>query len=625
MSWQFNVYSLPILLVCSLLSNFLVIAWKWRKQPTPRWYIRFLVCLLVFAFFYVLELSTSDAATMYLLNIVAMLPGVLSSALVLMFCLSYTGYEHLLTRRRQLLLMLMPILYAVFILTDGLHHQYLVSLNRIEFNGLYFLEAEIYFSPFLMLCFSYFMAVQLTSFVIIFRGMTKAPQHLRKQYIIILLALLPTLIATFIDATQANPFPYLNVHRFALCFSIIPMGWGLMRYRLLDVMPIAHDVIIGSMRDAVIILDLHERIIDVNPAAASMIRKTPHQLLGVSLEQGFTNLPALVKGLRHKYDAQEVLTIQLEEEPHFFDLRISPLHDGTGALGGCVAVLRDITDSRRAEAQAAQIKLHEIEVKMLHSFIRDASHDLKTPITVVRSSAYLLQKYVERLTQQVAQFETQMTTVAPLCDSMPALSPTLNAIRDKGENIDRSAEHLQNMIDSMLELLRLDQESAIKLLPGNLNEMIEILLPPFLAQAQKKGIELSFSPGSRAVPAAIDPIHFPHAISHLIKNALTYTPPGGSIHICTHFDDQNAVLEVRDSGIGISDDDLPNIFKRFYRANKARSMEEGGMGLGLAITHKIVETHAGSIQVKSNPNEGSVFKVILSLPQAQPSNAYAIP
>ena len=99
----------------------------------------------------------------------------------------------------------------------------------------------------------------------------------------------------------------------------------------------------------------------------------------------------------------------------------------------------------------------------------------------------------------------------------------------------------------------------------------------------------------------------------LIDNAVKYTPSGGSVTVGLRRSDHSAVAEFRDTGIGISADDLPNIFERFYRADKARSREFGGVGLGLSIARWVAEAHRGSIEVQSTLGAGSIFCVCLPL------------
>jgi signal transduction histidine kinase len=102
----------------------------------------------------------------------------------------------------------------------------------------------------------------------------------------------------------------------------------------------------------------------------------------------------------------------------------------------------------------------------------------------------------------------------------------------------------------------------------------------------------------------------------LLDNGVKYTPSGGSITVGLKRSGDSAVTEFRDTGIGIRADDLPNIFERFYRADKARSREFGGIGLGLSIARWVAEAHRGSIEVESTPGAGSVFRVRLPLLQS---------
>ena len=101
------------------------------------------------------------------------------------------------------------------------------------------------------------------------------------------------------------------------------------------------------------------------------------------------------------------------------------------------------------------------------------------------------------------------------------------------------------------------------------------------------------------------------AISNIVLNALAYTPEGGQITVSTAFENQQIAIRVTDTGIGIPPEDVPHIFERFYRADKARNTDKGGMGLGLSISRQIVQAHHGTIDVMSTPDQGSVFTIRL--------------
>jgi len=105
----------------------------------------------------------------------------------------------------------------------------------------------------------------------------------------------------------------------------------------------------------------------------------------------------------------------------------------------------------------------------------------------------------------------------------------------------------------------------------------------------------------------------------LIDNAVKYTHPSGKIEVSLQRNDGYALAQVRDTGIGIAETDLPNVFERFYRADKARTRDLGGVGLGLSIGRWITEVHSGTIEVQSTPGRGSVFQIRLPISSSSPS------
>jgi signal transduction histidine kinase len=113
--------------------------------------------------------------------------------------------------------------------------------------------------------------------------------------------------------------------------------------------------------------------------------------------------------------------------------------------------------------------------------------------------------------------------------------------------------------------------------------------------------------------ALIDRVEFARVITKLMDNAIAYTPQGGEVTLHTDMEEGWAVMTMQDTGIGISAEDIPHIFERFYRADQARSAETGGSGLGLSIVQKIVEAHNGQIHVESEPGVGSKFSIRLPI------------
>lgn len=219
-------------------------------------------------------------------------------------------------------------------------------------------------------------------------------------------------------------------------------------------------------------------------------------------------------------------------------------------------------------------------------FVADASHELRTPLTAILGNLELLRdKY----------------------DTIPE--------GDRASLIDSAYSESERMTRLVSELLTLARADGGQKLSRQKVELDRLLLDVLI---QARG--LSLSKGVKVTVAEIDQLlvegdsdRLKQLILCLVDNAIKYTPSGGQVSLGLKRDGSSAIVEVADNGIGIADSDLPLIFDRFYRADKARSREEGGSGLGLSIARWIAQGHGGSIAVKSRLGFGSTFTVRLPL------------
>ena len=219
-------------------------------------------------------------------------------------------------------------------------------------------------------------------------------------------------------------------------------------------------------------------------------------------------------------------------------------------------------------------------------FVANASHELKTPLATMKI-----------LVESMLYEE----------DMEPGVQKEFLG------DIDREIDRLSSVVGDLLTLARIDSRKlTLSRAPMSLAEVAEETAKSLKPLAEKQGIALSVE--------VRDPCHLEgdaerlrQVCYNLISNALKYTQEGGEVHVCLERNGRDAVLTVRDTGIGISEEDLPHIFERFYRADKARSRagETGGTGLGLSIVRQIVRLHAGTVTVRSAPGEGTEFTVLL--------------
>ena len=300
---------------------------------------------------------------------------------------------------------------------------------------------------------------------------------------------------------------------------------------------------------------------------------------------------------------------QFDGSAHWFEARIVPtVHEET------LVIIRDITDRKDAEHHREETE----RMNILKELFDNLSHDLRTPISSIVTSIYLLQKQNEHILKHNGVLNARL-------DGLPSELNTLIRIStgeiqhaaernlDHMQSLDESAWRLRRMVESMVDMARLDSAQSVPHPIESLNHVVRRAVNMMQPLAAKKAIVLRVEIDELLPETMVDDADFSRVVQNLIENAVNYTADGGAVTVTTRHYDGCAVLEVRDNGIGISPEDLPNIFNRLYRADKARTSRGGGMGLGLAIVKRIVEAHRGTIEVESAPGAGSIFRVCLPL------------
>lgn len=220
-------------------------------------------------------------------------------------------------------------------------------------------------------------------------------------------------------------------------------------------------------------------------------------------------------------------------------------------------------------------------------FTADAAHELRTPISVILTHV--------------------QNGLSESCDC-PEHQAAFHACQ-------RASQRMRRLTDSLLDLSRIDAEQETHPLePFDLTATVEDCVELIRPLAESKGIQLEIE----LIPATVhgNPLRIAQVFTNLLSNAIHYNREQGSIRVSIVRDAHHHSVHVADTGIGISPEDLPHVFERFYRADKSRSRAEGRTGLGLAICQAIVAAHQGEIVASSEPGKGSTFTVRLPLPQA---------
>ncbi len=244
------------------------------------------------------------------------------------------------------------------------------------------------------------------------------------------------------------------------------------------------------------------------------------------------------------------------------------------------SIVRNITQLKRAQRQEFELALERERRQLLTSFIRDAAHEFRTPLATISSSAYLLYR-----------------------------APDSDQRLEKRTQIEQEIERLIRLLDMLVLMTRLENLEELQLDETDLNDELERLcMGRPLVPGKHQTFHLDLQPSLPTISGSST--YLEHALRQILENAVRFTPNEGDIFVTSRLVDQRIFIEVRDTGVGIDTEDLPHIFKTFWRQDSAHSTP--GFGLGLPIAHKVIQLHQGEITVQSRVGEGTTF--IISLP-----------
>lgn len=324
------------------------------------------------------------------------------------------------------------------------------------------------------------------------------------------------------------------------------------------------------MTDGVVAFSRDGSIMHHNPAAERM--------LGISLGDKSVNFDTIFGGF---VSMDELLPLKSPEYAEFehningMDLEISmaPI-SGYGAQGGMLAVIHDVTEQKKSDA-------------LRREFVANVSHELRTPITNIRS-------YAE--------------TLADSEDLPPDM------VKNFLKVIVNESDRMTKIVQDLLTLSRFDSGKAdLHFEKFSFSLSVKNVFDAMLMEAKKSGLEMSLEIGENLPDILGDRSRIEQVLLNIISNAVRYTPEGGRISVRAGREDDTVWMEVADTGIGIPPEDLPRIFDRFYRVDKARSRASGGTGLGLSIAKDIVVRHSGNISVESTVGKGTTMTVKLPI------------
>ena len=572
--------------------------------------------VVVWSVTYALELMIDDMSSKILFMKLQYLGITTIPTMWLSSVLQHTGLNKRLSKRYRIpLLSIMPVITLVLVFTNEYHGLIWkeITLNVDGPFPLTNLAHGKWFWTYL----SYSHLMLLFSTILIINAVIHSLETYRKHGITILIGTFAPWIGNALYISGLTPH-HIDLSPFAFSLTGIAAAWGMSHFHLFDILPVARDMVIKSMNNPVIVLDMEDNIIYINPAARDIIRSPSISPIG----QSITDIPQFQStSLRQYLEKTEVYTeisMDIAVEKRYFELQVQPLINKFENQIGRFFVLRDITERKKAEEELKIYQEHlEEMVKERTTELKDINDQLQREVIERKRMEEELIKAekleaVSVLAGGIAHDFNNILTAILGNVSLAKLyidseNKAFDRLTDTEKAVDRAVELTK-------KLITFASGGAPVVKPVSIKELL-IETANFCLQGSNVKCVLSIPDDIWQVE--IDEGQIGQVISNIVINARQSMPNGGTINLYA----ENIVLEedietllknerfvrisIQDQGTGISNDILNRIFEPYF------TTKEGGAGLGLAISYSIIKKHGGNITVESYQGIGTTFHIYL--------------
>ncbi len=335
------------------------------------------------------------------------------------------------------------------------------------------------------------------------------------------------------------------------------------------------ETVVSSMSSGIILANCDLSIELINPAAEKLFEISSEAATGKPVQLA-VRYYTLIENLKAVYADGQARSLEMNlyyPRSTILETDILPIEDAGKKVIGMLLIFHELTQLRSIE-------------KMRSDFVANASHELRTPLTAVRG-------YTETILHEELTREQLVVFL---------------------EVIDRETRRLSNLLDDLMDLAQIENEKGlVKKEVLDLSLLIHDAVQRIEEQSRHRSVKIALAFHEAAVLVTGNPEWLRQALVNILENSIRHGKEKGEVAIRLFVEGQEAVVEVEDNGPGIPNGDLPYIFERFYRADKARSRKSGGTGLGLSIVKHIMEAHGANYSLKSNEGEGTIFRFALPL------------
>jgi signal transduction histidine kinase len=569
-----------ILLAGSLISFLLLIrVWGLRSIPGAYGLILAIGCVMEWSLAYVLEISSPGMVEKIIWAKLQYFGISYVSLGMFIFTMHYSGNGSWLTRTRTALLAIIASAGFMLALTNEWHHLIwsAIRLSRgLSFGPLDIRHGTLFY---FVVIFQYALIAIIT--VLFFQIATRSQSLYQSQSRIMLTGMAFPWIANFMYVTGLNPYPSIDLTPIALTLTALFLSISFLRYRFMDLRPIAHDSVFNAMHDGVVVLDYKERVVDINPLG-SFIFQDKGDLLGREIKSLLPDWKEWQAANPHGEISQEI-SIKLAGNPLTLKLQTTSVLDQRGKRSGRILLISDVTEQKKAQEQVMEAS------RLKSQLLANLGHDLRSPLGAIIGYAEMLND----------------GSFGPM---------TENQVKASSEILD-GANQLLSFINNLVGQAQIETGKIIlREYPFDVNEVVGPLLSTLNFHAYKKGLTLVeyIDP---ALPQKLvgDQFWLRQIVMNLVHNAVKFTEKGSVTVRFIKRKKEFWAIQVVDTGVGIPPEAQKRVFEAFEQVNSMENSKQSGFGLGLSIVAKLTSIMNGKIELESEAGKGCTFTVILPL------------
>ncbi len=575
------------LYILSAIVTFTLAVFTWRKKPERGFtWSMVLVCATIWTIGTFLETIFTDLDTKFLVIRTVPYLGITGTVFFwALFAIVYSHHKNWLNKYTIGLLAFIPATTYLLVFTSNYHPLIWESYWNVEKGGTYLIDTIHGIGFWIWAVYAYL--VILLGALLIITAVIRSPRLYQGQAAVLILGALIPLISNLLFLTGLNPIAPLDLSPISFTITGILITIGVVRYRLFNMLPVAHDLVFKGVTSGVIVVDLKGQIIDLNPAAEIILDKSKNDLVGQYALKAFPEYDSLIQQFENVWDVKtEVL---LGQNNRTYELQIMPLTNRSGSkVEGRIILLYNITERKRAIAERERL------IGELDAYAHTVAHDLKTPLSVVMGYSSLIKR--------IEQDNLSDTSMKML------------------DTIAQTSKKMGEIIDSLLLLAKINSIDKVEKQPLSMATIVDNAWSRVINKYEDEEIEFII-PALEEWPTAVGFEPWVEQVwVNYLSNAIKYggSPP----RVEVGFDEPNLKRNgslpcvrfwVKDNGAGLSSGESEQLFQEFSRLDQHKSV--GGHGLGLSIVQRIVERLDGKVGIQSELGQGSKF--YFTLPSAQ--------